>query len=500
MTARSASTFYDAVGYEGAAVPNSCPANLSLLSLWHGRLQTRETYRVLELGCGDGANLLPLAYYDPESTFIGVDYSPNSLAIGCKGAEALGLRNIRFVLCDVRDADPADFAPCDYIIAHGLYSWVQDDARDALLDLCRRALTPAGLAYISYNAQPGWATRRLVRETLLRARSVREAPIEQKAGRAIEVAARLLEDLPSRDYASAILLAEELERVRSAKPGYVFHEYLADVNDGFWLGEFVGRARRHGLDYVCDAHFGRWEGHVPQPLKTVLARRDLDLIEQEEAADLLCHRYFRASILCRADAPRGSVSRTDLLERANVATSLSAMADPFDLTDGVVERFHGAGGVEATIGASITKAAVLLMAAQWPAGLQLEQLCRKAAEFLAGHGIDTPDGARSQLIDDLIPLFEAGQVDFRLRQPFYDRGVPDCPRLHALARFEAAHRQSLTTPYHVPISFDPQTLAVVRSLEGSLPLSKLQHAFGEELVLQTLDLLARWGLLDRGRQ
>lgn len=492
---------YDNVPYHSVFGALAVPAHLRLCCLWQGSVAPMlNRFRFVELGCGDGANLLPLAFYNPDSTFIGVDNSCAQLVSARDGATRPDVGNIKCLLSDIRDIDPANFAPCDYVICHGVYSWVPDDVRDAILNFCRCALAPAGLAYISYNAQPGWATRRLVRETLLRARPVREAPTEQKAAKAIEVAARLLEDLPSRDYASAILLAEELERVRNAKPGYVFHEYLAEVNDGFWLGEFVERARRHGLDYVCDAQFGRWEGHVPAPLRSALQRRGLDPIEQEETADLLCHRYFRASILCRADAPRAPVSHRTLVEQAHLAASLTAKSDPFDLTEGVVERFRGAGGAEITIGASITKAAVLLMAAQWPAGLPFDQLCGKAAEFLAGHGLDFPGDARSQLIDDLIPLFEAGQVDLRLREPFHGYGTPDCLRLHALARFEAVHRDALTTPYHVPLSFEARTLELVRALDGSRSLVQLQQVFGDALVLQTVDLLARWGLLDRGQQ
>jgi SAM-dependent methyltransferase len=488
---------YDSIPYLGVAVPLASPLHLSLCSLAaRGPSPPLCGFRLAELGCGDGTSLIPLAFYHPGATFVGIDNSCAQLDSARSFRECLSLQNVHLVRRDVRDLEPSDFAPCDYVIAHGLYSWVSEDTRDVMLEFCQRALSPSGLAYISYNAQPGWATRRLVRETLLRARSVREAPIEQKAYRAIEDAARLLEDLHSRDYASAILLAEELERVRNAKPGYVFHEYLAEVNDGFWLGQFVERARRHGLDYVCDAQFGRWEGHVPDELKSKLAARGLDAIEQEETADLLCHRYFRASILCRADAPRSPVSRRDLVEQVYLATSLTAKSDPFDLTHGAVERFRGAGGIEVTIGASVTKAAVLLMAAQWPAGSKLEQLCEKSTELLAEHGFETPADPRSQLIDDLIPLFEAGQVDFHLREPSFGTEIRDYPRVHALARFEAAHRDSLTTPYHVPLAFDPQTLALVRTLDGSRSLSQLQHVFGDKLVAQAVSVLARWGLVE----
>ena len=59
-----------------------------------------------------------------------------------------------------------------------------------------------------------------------------EAAVEEKAEAAIETAARLLEDLPSRTYASSALLAEELERVRDGDPSYVLHEYLAGDQRG----------------------------------------------------------------------------------------------------------------------------------------------------------------------------------------------------------------------------------------------------------------------------
>lgn len=488
---------YDSIPYRGTVVANTSPSHLAMCSHWHhGPRPSLQHFRLVELGCGDGANLLPLAFYDPESTFIGIDNSRPELDRAREGARCLGLENIHFVLKDVRSLGSTDLAPCDYIIAHGLYSWVPEDAREAILNSCQKNLTPSGLAYVSYNAKPGWATRCLVRETLLRARSVREAAIEDKAQRAIEVANDLLEDLPSRDYAFAVLLAEELERVRGGKPGYVFHEYLAEVNEGFWLREFVECALRNGLEYVADAQFCRWEGHVPTELKHALAKRNLDPIEQEEAADLLGDRYFRASILRRPDAPQELITRRELLEEVHVATSLSAKSDPFDLTEGVVERFLDVDGPEVTLDASITKAAVVLLAAQWPKGMRLKKLYKQASELLITHGREVLIDARSQLADELMKLFEAGQIVLRLREPAYQTEISEYPQVHALARFEAEHRETLTTPYHLPLPFESQALALVRLLDGSRSRKELRQAFGAELVDQTIEVLRRWDLLE----
>jgi len=449
------------------------------------------------LGCGDGANLLALAFYNPESTFIGIDNSRAELDRARDGARSLGLENIRFMLKDVRDLEPTDVAPSDYVIAHGLYSWVPEDAREAILAFCRQNLKPSGLAYVSYNAQPGWAMRRLVRETLLSSHSVKKVAIEDRAARAIELATQLLEELPSRDYAFAVLLAEELERVRDGKPFYVFHEYLAEVNEGFWLRDFVEHARQNSLEYVADAQFCRWEGQVPKDLKAALLKRDLDPIEQEETADLLCNRYFRASILCRADAPREPISHREILENVHIATSLRAESDPFDLTESTVERFFSANGHEITLDASITKAAVVLLAARWPRGLQLENLYQQATKLLAAHGCKVPANALSQLADEVATLFEAGQIDLRLDEPVYDSHIPEYPTIHVLARFEIERREALTTPFHLPLPFEPEVLAVLRAMDGRRTRGELQREFGEELVEQTLEVAARWGLLEQ---
>ncbi len=490
------SSVYDAVSYRGAVVPNSFPGHLALCSLWrHGPHPVTNGFLLTELGCGDGANLLPLAFYHPEATFIGIDNSAAAIPCAQEAARYLDLKNIHFVQEDVRTLEHADFRSSDYIVVHGLYSWVSEKARAAIVSFCRNNLTPSGLAYISYNAQPGWSMRSLVRETLLRAPSVRKAAVEDQAARAVDVATQLLEDLPSQGYAFGELLAEELARVRNGSPGYVFHEYLAEINEGFWLRDFVAHAQQHGLDYVADAQDCRWEGQIPAALRAFLAERDLNPIEQEERLDLLCHRTFRASILCRSDAPRQCTTHREILQTAFLATSLCAESDPFDLTEGAVETFSHEHGPEITLDVPITKAAIVLLTHQWPRGMRFESLWQRASQFLISHGCLVQSGAREQLLEELILLYERGQLDLRLDEPSYRWDIPESPRAHALARFEAQHREALTTPFHSLLPFEPEALQVVQELDGARSTKELQRTFGSTIIDETLPVLARWGLL-----
>jgi SAM-dependent methyltransferase len=487
---------YEVYGYPGMTIPYTAPAHIAVCARWsHGLSSRTEGFSVAELGCGDGGNLLPLAFYHPESTFVGIDGSGHALDRAREAANRLGLRNVRYVGRDLRDLASTTFGPFDYIIAHGLYSWVPDDARAAILAFCRDALASDGLTYISYNAQPGWSTRQLVRETLRRSRLVRNAPITEKATKAIELAARLLEDAPSSGFASAVVLADELSRVRNGVPGYVFHEYLEETNDGFWLSDFVNCARQHELAYVVDAQSCRWQGYVPPELRTAVTKRKLDPVEEEETLDLLAHRFFRASILSRADVVRVPPSHHELIENVHIATSLRLQSESLEVTEGTVVHFAGTAGSDITIDSSIGKAAIVLLGANWPLGVWFDQLYQDSAALLVAYDHPVRHDARLQPLDEIEALFEVGQIDLRLREPTYSSEITECPTAHALARWEAERRDSLTTPHHLAVAFDPATLELVRTMDGSRSRSELQDMFGSEFVEQTLPILGRCGLL-----
>jgi SAM-dependent methyltransferase len=490
---------YDSVPYPGTPIPGTAPLSLALCSLYHGGpAPPIRGYRVGELGCGDGANLVPLAFYAPDSTFIGFDSSYRQIRSARAAGERVGATNIEFIVGDIRDLAVVDSVQpgFDYIIVHGVYSWVSQDVRTAILTFCRRTLSPSGLAFISYNAQPGWAVRRLVREVLLRTAEVQAAPVTEQAARAIETAGNLLNYLQGTECASATVLAEELQRVRQAKPFYVLHEYLAEFNNGFWLRDFVDEAARRGLRYVGDAQFCRPQGQVPATLRASLAGSGLNPIDEQETADIVGHRYFRESVLCRDDATPSASSKPSLIEKVVIASSLAARSDPFALHEGTVEVFIGAHGVEVTVDTSITKAALIGLARQWPGGERLQDLLHSASSLLLQNGFAVAADARTTLVAELTTLFEAGQIEWRLTDPAEAFALPEQPRLHPLARHQTSVGHPVTTAFHTPIELEPESRALIAALDGAHTRSELATMFGQELVDRVLPLVARWGLLD----
>jgi hypothetical protein len=207
------------------------------------------------------------------------------------------------------------------------------------------------------------------------------------------------------------------------------------------------------------------------------------------------HRYFHASILARDDAPKSQVTHHEIIEKVHIASSLRPQSETLDLDEGTVEQFVGVGGSEITLDSSIVKAAIVLLGADWPRGALLDQLFQRSVSLLAEHNRAVPPDARSQLLDAIKILFEAGQLDLRLREPAYCIEVKEYPTAHALARREANGRDALTTPHHLTIGFDGNTMSLVRAMDGARSRSELQHMFGAEFVDQTLPILARCGLL-----
>src|SRR5262252_5947803 len=145
-------TQYDEVRYTSRPLAQTHPDRLATLASWFGmRPAAVDRCRVLELGCGTGANLIPMALGLPESSFVGVDLATSAIAEGQAMATALELANIDLRALDVRTI-PDQLGAFDYIIAHGLFSWVTHDVQEHILEVCTTRLTPEGVAYISYNA------------------------------------------------------------------------------------------------------------------------------------------------------------------------------------------------------------------------------------------------------------------------------------------------------------------------------------------------------------
>jgi SAM-dependent methyltransferase len=306
-------TSYDSVPYESKSFVETHPDHLATMAILFGlEPPDIDRCRVLELGCSHGSNLIPMAAALPGSTFVGIDLSTAQIAEGQKAAGAKGLTNIQLKVMNILDVD-ANFGQFDYIVCHGVFSWVPPAVQDKIFNICATRLTPNGIAYVSYNAYPGWYIKKMVRDMIYYHACQFGEPLEQirQARSFVEYLAHHVLPESSSSYVGNLHTAAVVMREQS--DSFIAHEFLDDFVQPVFFHEFVARAAGQKLRYFADARIPPMytAGLSPEAVQ-ILREMAPDPIRSEQYLDFLRRRSFRRSLLCHASL---NPSPTPLPER-----------------------------------------------------------------------------------------------------------------------------------------------------------------------------------------
>lgn len=433
---------YDEVEYPAHVYPQLHPSRLAAIARLHGvQAASPAGCRLLEVGCGDGLQLLTLALAYPRASFVGIDLSAAAIARGEALRQALGLDNLQLIAGNLLDWSP-DADGFDYIVAHGFYSWVPDAVRQRLLQLCRGALAPSGIACISYNALPGCHLRRMLWDVLKFHAGSSLDPVTRIA-RARECLALLQAGLPA-DNRYAAALAGEIEELQDRlNPSVLFHDDLAELNQPFTLDGFMRDARAHGLEFVAEASYHemslRNAGEAVRPLLETLAADDV--VSKEQYLDYFTGRRFRQTLLCRADADPAPQPRASLVEGMELVSALMPDTDMPDAQGAVRFSHPDSGGVRTDH--AVMQALLTMAGARHPQPLPLPMLLDEAR---AACGSQAP---RESDLDTacrfLLRAFEVGIVELHCDAPRFAADAGRYPLASPLARLQAQTGAGLVT-------------------------------------------------------
>jgi SAM-dependent methyltransferase len=235
---------YADVPFRTSAWMPAAPDRLAVKAHLHGlEPASPARARVLELGCGTGGNLVPLAVAHGDAELCGVDLAPGHIAEADAAARRLSLGNVRFFAMSFEDM-PEALGVFDYIIAHGLFSWIPLVLQERLLEVCRRHLAPRGVLFVSYNTYPGWHVKLAVRDVLLR--STRDLPtLADRAAAAREILRRLCAALPHDTTSPYAAVVREVAKVAGdpKRSHYFPHEYLEPEHHPLYFDAFLKISR-----------------------------------------------------------------------------------------------------------------------------------------------------------------------------------------------------------------------------------------------------------------
>jgi SAM-dependent methyltransferase/methyltransferase-like protein len=460
---------YDAVPYESLSFAQSHPARMSGMAKLFGlAAPPLATARVLELGCTYGGNLLPLALRYPDAQFAGVDFSQVQIERANRSKGELGATNATFRQADIREV-AKESAQYDYIIAHGVYSWVPADVQDALLELIGRQLAPEGVAYVSYNVYPGWKMREVVREMMLFHVAPLKDPKDKLAqARAIlQFASKLHANNPG---AFGRLLAEEAEVLARQSDFYIFHEHLEPENRPCYFHEFVAAAGRHGLAYL-----GEWAlaDMLPERYGADLANTARrisggNMLACEQYVDLLTNRAFRQTLLVgnrRAPAIRRGLTPDNirnqhisvLLQPAKPAAAGTA-PQPV-----VLGSYLDVENRRIDVQQPHAKALFDRLVAASPYAVPFEELVGGVAAFAQALGIQVD--AAAFVTAEVVALLARGVAT--LYGDPVPRPAPATAQVSPYARWQAVRGNSVTNVLHGTVELTPEQRSVVAA--GGVP-------------------------------
>ncbi|HEY0006576.1 MAG TPA: class I SAM-dependent methyltransferase [Pyrinomonadaceae bacterium] len=466
---------YEEVLYPSYTHNQTHPDRLATLATLYGlEAAPVERCRVLDIGCGDGGNLLPMAFALPESEFVGIDLAGRPIAKGRAIAEALGLKNIELLRLDLMDVSEG-LGQFDYIIAHGLYSWVGPQVQNKLLAVCRSNLKPQGIAYVSYNTFPGCHLRLMLREMMLfHVRHLAEP--QQQINQAMALI-KFMAGAQTQTDAYAAFLKEEFEQAVGFSAGHLYHDDLASINSPIYFHQFMDHAARHGLQFMAEADYYEMQDYIyPPEVSAVLSEMAArSIILKEQYLDFLKCRRFRQTLLCHQELKLDPIPKAERLMNLYMASPSRPASGKPNLNARTVEAFRGVREAKVATDYPLAKAALYRLGEIFPHSLHFTELLTQARgltktdehESAALGNVeaqDKPEANDSEqneaqdeaqaLAEILLHTYASGMLELSVRAPDFVEEASERPVASPLARLQIRSDTVVTNMRHIGVEVE----------------------------------------------
>lgn len=459
---------YDQVPYPNDPFPQTHPDRLATIATLFGMDAVPVTKcRVLELGTGRGANLLGMAASLPGSEFVGVELSKRQNDEAIQHAAAAGVKNIEYKNISIMDVDDS-FGKFDYIIAHGVFSWVPREVQEKMLDICGKHLSPNGVAYISYNTYPGWHMRGMIRDMM----NIHSGPFKDPIQR-IQQSRALLDFLVKQCRQEStpygMFLKQELDLLSKQSDNYLFHDHLEENNHPMYFTDFVKMFLPRGLRFLGEADFcvmlpSQFSPEAQQTLRQIAPEQ----VQLEQYMDFLRNRMFRQSLLVRPDVRPNYTLQPDVMKKFRVSSPLRPEKETsaVDMTPGTNEAFKASDGRTLTTSDPIVKAAFCMLADAFPASIPFEELVSKARAKIGGEGADDALNLGKAILSAYATAFTA-VVELHVWQPEFAFTPGEKPVAFPIVRHQATQGPRVTNAFHQSVTLSDFDRQLVQFLTGA---------------------------------
>lgn len=473
---------YDEVPYESHPFSQTHPSRLFVIGTLFGlRPVPVQRCRVLELGCASGGNLIPMADMFPDSQFVGVDLSARQIEDGQKQVSELGLKNLTLRHASIADVD-VGYGMFDYVICHGVFSWVPNHVQEKIFDILDKNMTANGVAYVSYNTYPGWHMRGMIRD-MMRYHSSRfnTAQLRTQQSRAL---LDFLAQSVKQEGPYSQLLKQELETLRHQADHYLYHEHLEENNEPLYFHQFMTRATAHGLRYLGEARVGTMvTGNFGPDIEKTLKILATDQIQAEQYMDFLRNRMFRETLLVHSKVnPVWSVT-PESLRTLHVASGARPTTPVTDLTNGDNVQYRSAAGMQMATSRPLLKAVMQVLNEAFPGTVPFDVLRKTAREKIGGADASDPkvvaEDTNVVAIGLLNCYMSSDLIELHGMPLPISRTVGDKPAALKWARQQAARGVSVTNRRHEVLRLNDLDRHLIPLLDGQKTKDEIVEALAK---------------------
>lgn len=469
LTSKNILNTYDEMPYESYPYTQTHPYHLMTLGTLFGMSPVLpETARILELGCAGGGNLIPFAVNYPKSTCVGVDLSKVQIDEANKNVQGLGLKNITFHNCSITDVDDS-YGKFDYILCHGVISWVPDFVCAKILEISQKNLSQNGISYISYNTLPGWNMVRTIREMMLY-HSTMFSNIQDKITQSRLLLDFIRDSLEGSTSPYSEMLRNEASMLAKQHNHYLRHEYLEEENKQYYFNEFMAKAGKFGLQYLSDVSLSTMYLGNMQPKVVEALRAVNDIVRTEQYMDFITNRRFRSTLLCHSSVKLNRTINNEDISKFNMTFSITPEKElsTIDINDPLESlQFFYRNNKESSISSSSPyMKSILYTFAEHLEPISFEKLTVNASQKL---GVNNKlEEIRKEFITNAMRLVFQGYIAITLRKAITGKINLEQPKVAKLAMYQASNSNSLwvTNLRHEPVGINIFEKYAIRYMNG----------------------------------
>lgn len=453
---------YDDKPYPSYPYPLSQPEHIAaVLTLLGAKNAPLEKARILELGCAGGGNLFPTAVKYPDSTCLGIDLSPVQIEEAKRHASAMNLKNVTFKALDIMDINKSH-GEFDYIICHGVFSWVPEFVREKIMQICRQNLSAHGVAMITFNTLPGWASLGAIRD-MMKIHTRHTTDNTKKIAQAKTLLSLLYKFMPEKTNLRGAVVQAMESFSRANNDSYILHEYLEPNNKPFFFEEFHDYLAPHKLKYLGDSVVNKMYAANLGTEVAGIIRQIADPIKREQYMDFISNRQFRWALIGRESQSVPPEIDEKALEKIYFNTKVARVEEKSNPDQGKFVYAIPGVGIEYESLTPVMTAIIETLIASNGRALSLAEI----SDVVRSVGFDA--AAMASLNQTLLLLCLQSVADIHARPSAFTTTPGPRPKAYALARYQAEQPDCtwVTSMENQTTSLTPEETALLKTLNGT---------------------------------